>query len=282
MTRFRDWLNSLYFGTRYLLCAMVIIYIVQILFIDRHLMIRFCNIPRYVFQGQVWRLVTSVFMHGGFFHLFMNMMSFVQLGATLETRIGTVSFIYHIFLFSILASTIHCLIALFMYVGGNPSEFYTPTLGFSGVLFALMVIDNNLNEHRLRSVLGLFLVPSRLYPWVMLLVMQVILRNVSFYGHISGIFVGYMYNWGLLRWAVPNRSILQACERQLCVQSSGFVTTDGVDNGWWRPFAVFERNMRPAGDEENDVELEQQNDREGGNFQGRGRTIGDAALPAEL
>ena len=43
-------------------------------------------------QGQIWRLVTPVFLHGGFLHLAFNMMWMVSLATQVEMRRGTVRF----------------------------------------------------------------------------------------------------------------------------------------------------------------------------------------------
>jgi len=42
----------------------------------------------------------------------------------------------------------------------------------------------------------LFEVPAKLYPWALLIFMQVIVPNASFMGHLSGILVGYLYIYG--------------------------------------------------------------------------------------
>lgn len=39
-------------------------------------------------HGQMWRLVTPVFVHGGFLHLLMNMFLFAQLSSAIERRYG--------------------------------------------------------------------------------------------------------------------------------------------------------------------------------------------------
>ena len=46
-------------------------------------------IPRQVRKGDVWRLVTPIFLHGGWIHLLFNMYMFFQFGALIETRKGT-------------------------------------------------------------------------------------------------------------------------------------------------------------------------------------------------
>ena len=270
MDRVTDWAYSLHLGTRILVVFMVVVYVIQFLFVDPRWLSSIYLIPAAVFRGELWRLVTAVFVHGGLLHLVFNMLSFTQLGATLETRIGTVSFLYHILLFAVLTSVLHSGIALFMHVGGNSSQFYSASVGFSGVLFALMVIDAHVNEPGPRAVLGLFTVQSRMYPWVMLFVLQLLLRNVSFLGHISGIFVGYLYNTGLLRWAVPSTAVVQSVERRCCpTPRVGFVPAEGINNRAWRPFTVF--SPRWADDDDDSVVEQAQDDA----FRGTGRTIGD-------
>jgi GlpG protein len=40
-------------------------------------------------DGEVWRLITPIFLHGGFMHILFNMMMFVQLGRFIESRFGS-------------------------------------------------------------------------------------------------------------------------------------------------------------------------------------------------
>ena len=47
------------------------------------------------------------------------------------------------------------------------------SVGFSGVLFALAALESTLSPAPTRSVFGLITVPTKLYPWALLLVLQV-------------------------------------------------------------------------------------------------------------
>ncbi|GAB3825325.1 hypothetical protein GCM10028895_34800 [Pontibacter rugosus] len=51
------------------------------------------NFGPYTLTGQPWRLLTSMFLHGGLLHLLFNMMALVNIGAQLEMLIGRVQFI---------------------------------------------------------------------------------------------------------------------------------------------------------------------------------------------
>ena len=62
-------------------------------------------------------------------------------------------------------------------------------IGFSGVVFGLIVIDNSVSHATSRSIFGLFTVPARVYPWALMVLWQLLLPSVSFLGHLTGIVV---------------------------------------------------------------------------------------------
>ena len=64
-----------------------------------------------------------------------------------------------------------------------------------------------------RSVLGLFAVPARYYPWMLLVIWQLLVPGVSFLGHLGGVAAGQAYAWGWLRWAMPPASAFQVKSR---------------------------------------------------------------------
>lgn len=73
---------------------------------------------------------------------------------------------------------------------------YACSLGFSGVLFAFISIDcfdPQVQPTDGLQVFGLMPVPKKYYPWIMLALMQLMLQNVSFLGHLGGITIGLLY-----------------------------------------------------------------------------------------
>ena len=58
-------------------------------------------------------------------------------------------------------------------------------VGFSGVVFALIVLDNARSGVQRRSIFGLLSVPAPLYPWALLVLWQLLLPGVSFLGHLG-------------------------------------------------------------------------------------------------
>jgi membrane associated rhomboid family serine protease len=269
MQAVRGFFDSLHFGTRFLTISMIVIYIIQFCLIDGNMTSWLSFWPRAIVErGQLWRLITATYMHLGIFHLAMNMMSFTFTAISLEGAIGTLSFLYHIVIFGIISDIVHIVIAYILLLGGDPTTVDSQAMGFSGVLFALIVIDINLSGGEQRSIFGLFLVPSWTYPWVMLLVMSLMLQGVSFLGHLSGLITGYLYQWGVLSYLAPPSEFFGRVERKICcccVNRLGYLTTDGRRQGEYQPYAFFQRVFR---DEEEDPRPQAPR------FEGHGRTVG--------
>src|SRR3990172_12592673 len=84
--------------------------------------------PSNIFQGMyVWTFITSMFMHGGFFHLFVNMISLLFIGSLVERIIGRKRFFWFYMIAGIAAG-------LFFVVSSPlfPGAFYTFSVRASG------------------------------------------------------------------------------------------------------------------------------------------------------
>ena len=87
---------------------------------------KFCFHYQMVQLGQYYRLITGGFLHGGPWHIFMNMYSLYNLGGYLETMLGPVRFLI-LLLGGIIIGNLFCYM---MKVRSS--------LGISGGLYALM------------------------------------------------------------------------------------------------------------------------------------------------
>lgn len=77
-------------------------------------------------EGELWRLLTPIFLHGDIFHLFFNMIWLIVLGKQMEQRLGKAKYILFIAIAALISNT-----AQYFMSGPN-------FLGFSGVLCAML------------------------------------------------------------------------------------------------------------------------------------------------
>ncbi|NCO11356.1 DUF1751 domain-containing protein [Candidatus Pacearchaeota archaeon CG_4_9_14_0_2_um_filter_39_13] len=74
---------------------------------------------------QVWRFVTSIFLHGGIAHLFYNLFALALFGSILERIVGGKKFLITFFVSGILANIVSV-------------NFYSSSLGASGAIFGII------------------------------------------------------------------------------------------------------------------------------------------------
>lgn len=185
------------FSTLTFMFICVVVYVLQVV-TDPALQKFTLNPYNVCYKGEWYRVITSSFMHGNLMHILMNMISYLTLGSTLERKVGSL-FMFFTTLWSILISSIiHIAIAstLLLWTKG---PFHDNSLGFSGTLFHLLVLECNLNPSLSRNIFGTINIQSKYYPYTLLILIQVIMPNISFLGHLSGIFAGSLQIfWGPL------------------------------------------------------------------------------------
>jgi len=92
--------------------------------------------PASILQGKyLWTFLTSMFMHGGFFHLFANMITLVFLGSLVEKILGPKRYLGFYLISGLFASLLFVLLALVF-----TSDLNTYAVGASGALFGLVGI----------------------------------------------------------------------------------------------------------------------------------------------
>src|SRR5699024_11211379 len=81
--------------------------------------------PAMIEDGEWWRIISSMFLHIGFLHLFMNMFAIYYIGSIVERTYGSWRF-YHIYIYSVIGR-------------GLASYFLTANVapGASGALYEL-------------------------------------------------------------------------------------------------------------------------------------------------
>jgi len=135
--------------------------------------------PSLILQGKhLWTLITSIFVHASFAHLFFNMVSLFFLGTIVEKIIGKKRFVTFYLISGILAGLFFVLLAGFFGTGIGAKIFGGATssgVGASGAIFALVGILTILIPNKkvyliagpllaiiLQSVLGFFITNNAL------------------------------------------------------------------------------------------------------------------------
>ncbi len=156
--------------------------------------------PLIAHQHEYWRIFTSGFLHAGFFHIFVNMLSLWFIGQMLEPAIGRVNFAA-VYLASLFAGSFGALLF-------QPDAF---TVGASGAIFgvfgALIVVARARGIPIWQSGLGTVLVLNLLF--------SVTFSGISIGGHLGGLVGGLIT--GLLVVEMAERRRMQALAIAGCV-----------------------------------------------------------------
>lgn len=151
------------------------------------------------------RLLLSPVHHVDDLHLYFNMASFIMKGYQLERRLGSAWFLYLLAVFSLLTGAVYlALEAALTELTGDPGYSLQCAVGFSGVLFALKVLNNHYHPGGVTNLMGLG-VPNRYASWVELVLIHVTAPGTSFVGHLAGIVVGLLYTCG------PLQTLMKTC-----------------------------------------------------------------------
>ena len=145
-------------------------------------------VPGNFWQGMVWQPVSSMFLHGGFLHILVNMIALWSLGMLLERAIGSRAFAY-LYGFAGIAGG--------LFVAVFQSSLSMPTVGASGAISGMLgAIAILFPESRLL----LFVFPVKARTAAILLGASSILfamidggSNISHLGHLGGLVGGLTY-----------------------------------------------------------------------------------------
>ena len=142
-------------------------------------------VPALVAEGEAWRLLTSVFLHSGFAHLAMNMISLYFLGSFAEVSFGRGRFLALYFISGIAGGL------AYLYFGA----FNSPAVGASGAIFGLLggvfgfairrgtfsMRNPVINQLLILTAINLFLGAT--------------IPNVSNTAHIGGLVGGFVFGY---------------------------------------------------------------------------------------
>lgn len=145
---------------------------------------------------QIWRIITYMFLHGGFWHIAINMWGVYLFGSMLEQRIGSDRFLFLYFASGIAGAFLWLIFNIYTII---------PCVGASGALFGVLVAAAMMFPNTMIMLL-IPPIPLKLKTFVIIYALIETFATVGSFGgnvahlvHIGGLIAGYFY----MRHAFP-------------------------------------------------------------------------------
>jgi len=135
-------------------------------------------------NGELWRLVSHAYLHGGIIHLAFNGMALWSIGPQLERLLGSLRF----FVLYIVSAIAGCIVGMLVH---SP---VVPLVGGSGALFGMMGAMVAMNTRHGRSPLDFleYEGPRQLISMIVAnLILGFLIPNVSNAAHVGGLVGGF-------------------------------------------------------------------------------------------
>lgn len=177
-------------AVREIIIINVVVFVIMYLLRTQTFFLRYFGlVPQLVLKGYIWQLLTYLFIHGGFWHLFWNMFILWMFGAEIENYWGRREFLKFYLFCGIGSGLITFLFSL------NSS---IPVVGASGAIYAVLVAFALMFPDRL--VYFYFLIPIRAkyFVWIIVAItffstLSPNISNISHLTHLGGLAIGYIY-----------------------------------------------------------------------------------------
>lgn len=174
----------------------VVVYVLQVLIRSSFLELNFGLIPVYVTQKfMIWQFVTYMFLHGGPFHILLNMLMLYMFGNELERLWGTRRFVKYYFITGIGAGVCSWIVGI---------NAVSVIIGASGAIYGLLLAYGVTYPNRI--VYLSFLFPIKV-KWMVIIMGAIAFLStiggensgVAHVAHLGGMVVGFVYlkgkNW---------------------------------------------------------------------------------------
>lgn len=145
----------------------------------------FSGVNLFIMKGEIWRIVTPIFMHNGFSHFLFNSFSLVIFGPALEKMIGSIRFtiVYLVTGISANVATLFLEPLTYIHVGSSGAIF-----GIFGYYISILILQ----KHRMSKDNKQLLITITVISIIMTFVQPQINVTAHLFGLISGFLIGLL------------------------------------------------------------------------------------------
>ncbi len=168
-------------------------------------------IPKYLIEdGDIITLITSMFIHADFIHLFFNMWALFIFGRDVEIVFGKTRYLMLYFISGIVGGIAYAYYGY--YISSSPYSRLIPAVGASGAIFGLMASFAVLFPNRPLAMFVYFIpivAPAYVVIAIIALIQTILaflfpFSSIAYTAHIGGFVAGYIvgkyYKSRLQRW----------------------------------------------------------------------------------
>lgn len=154
--------------------------------------------PYRVAKGYVWLLVTALFLHANFMHIFMNLICLLMWGTGMEKTLGFWRIAALFFISGVGGNIFSCLLSDSITVGAS-----TGVMGIISAYIAFMIINWNALE-------GMQFLRCQMVCITVMIVVYLLFSgllsssSIDTYGHIGGFICGILCGFALIKPMVLN------------------------------------------------------------------------------
>jgi membrane associated rhomboid family serine protease len=155
----------------------------------------FALYPDFLLRFKVWQVFTYMFLHGGPFHLFFNMLILWIFGSEVEGTWGSKAFLKYYIICGIGAGIIHLLVQALLSQPG------VGVVGASGAIYGVLLAFAMINPDREITFLLFFVLPVNIKAKYLVMTLAGLALfagvfaddGVAHFAHLGGLLVGYIY-----------------------------------------------------------------------------------------
>jgi rhomboid protease GluP len=143
------------------------------------------KVNQYILQGELWRLITPILLHGSIIHIGFNMYALYSLGRQLEPHFGHQRF---------------ALLYLASGFAGNVLSFLitpNPSLGASTAIFGLLAAEGVFiyQNRKMYGENAKKMLTNTVTIAVINLIFGFSISNIDNFGHLGGLLGGLIFSW---------------------------------------------------------------------------------------